>query len=195
VDDNDEVAALLAEARKGNNQALSVLLDRLRTWIRGRAQVLLGQGLHARMDGSDVAQEVHARIWQEFVEFKGQSVPELRAWIDKILQHHITDCRRHHGAGKRDAGREVGGSDPFSDLAGQGTTPSQGAMRNEQQARLDEALEQLPENQREVFRLRFCEGLSFEEVAHRVGVTASNARVLMVRAMDRLRNELGESHE
>ena len=43
-----------------------------------------------------------------------------------------------------------------------------------------------------VFRLRFYEELPFAEVARRVGVTVVNARVLMVRATERLKKELAE---
>ena len=68
-------------------------------------------------------------------------------------------------------------------------------MCSEGHARLTEALERLPEQQRLVFRLRFYEGLPFDEVARRAGVTAGNARILMMRATERLRNELGDEHE
>jgi RNA polymerase sigma-70 factor (ECF subfamily) len=194
VDDNDALAGLLTQARSGNKGALEALLDRLRPVVRGRAEGLLGRGLGARVDCSDIAQEVHLRIWREFDQFQGETVPQLLAWVETILQHAITDCRRRHGAGKRDAGREEGG-DLCHELKAGHTTPSQGAMRNEQQARLDEAIERLPEMQRLVFRLRFFEGLPFEEVAQQVGVTLGNARVLMVRALDRLKAQLRESHE
>jgi RNA polymerase sigma-70 factor (ECF subfamily) len=195
MDDNEELAALLADARKGDQQALADLLHRLRPLIRQRAQGRLGQGLGARVDCSDIAQEVHIQAWRNFDQFRGESVPQLLSWLDQIVTHAVTDCRREHGAAKRDAGREEGGSAPFARVEGYGTTPSQGAVRNEEQARLSEALLRLPEQQRLVFCLRFHEGLPFEEVARRVGVTETNARVLMVRATERLRNELGEGHD
>jgi RNA polymerase sigma-70 factor (ECF subfamily) len=192
VDENEELDRLLTSAQKGNEEALPVLLDRLRPWVRQCAQGLLGRRLGARVDGSDIAQEVHARVWRDFDQFQGQTVAQLRAWIETTLRNIITDCRRHHGAGKRDADAEVAGADLFPGLSAGATTPSQGAMRNEQQARLAQALERLPEKQRLVFRLRLCDGLPFEEVARRVGVTVINARVLMLRATENLRKELGE---
>jgi RNA polymerase sigma-70 factor (ECF subfamily) len=195
VDDNEELAGLLTEARKGNETALAALLTRLRGRLRQHAQCLLGQRLGARLDGSDIAQEVHLRAWRCFDQFRGDSVPQLLAWVEEILHTVITDCRRRHGAGKRDASAEVAGAYLFPALAVDGTTPSQGAMRNEQQARLTEALQRLPEKQRLVFRLRFSEGLPFEEVARRAGVTVGHARVLMLRATERLRHELGDKHE
>jgi RNA polymerase sigma-70 factor (ECF subfamily) len=195
MDDNEELAPLLAEARKGNRQSLGALLAQMRPWVRWQAQGLLGQRLAARLDGSDVVQDVHLRALECFDQFRGDSVPQLRAWVETILRNILTDCRRRQGAGKRDRDREVPGGDLFAGLAADATTPSQEAMRNERQARLDEALRQLPENQRMVFQLRLYEQLPFEEVARRVGVTEGNARVLMVRAVERLHRELGDEHE
>ena len=195
MDDNEELACLLTEARKGDRQALGDLFLRLRDWVRHCAQNRLGQRLGARVDGSDIAQEVHLRAWRSFDQFQGESVPELMGWVEEILQNAITDCRRRHGAEKRDADAEVAGGDLFTGLSANATTPSQGAIRNEQNARLSEALQRLPEKQQLVFRLRLYEGLPFEEVAQKAGVTVGNARVLMVRAIERLKSELGDEHE
>jgi RNA polymerase sigma-70 factor (ECF subfamily) len=193
--DDSELADLLSKARQGKEGALERLLERLRPWLRQRAEKRLGQGLGARLDGSDVVQEVHLRLWDHFDQFRGDTVGQLLAWVDGIVDNCITDCRRRQGAAKRNVGVEVAGGDRFPGLAADATTPSQGAMRNEDAARLAEALQHLSETQRLVFRLRFFEGLPFEEVAHRAGVTAANARVLMLRATERLRNELGEKRD
>ncbi len=195
MDDDEELAGLLAQARKGDHQALGTLLVRLRGWVRGWAQSHLGQRLLARLDGSDIAQDVHLRAVEHFDQFQGDSVPQLRAWVAEMLKNVLIDCFRRQRAGGRDPGLEVAGDDLFRGLAADATTPSQVAIRNEQQARLSEALRRLPETQQLVFRLRLYEGLPFEEVARRAGVTVGNARVLMVRATERLRKELGDEHE
>ena len=161
-----------------------------------RAEGRLGSRLGARLDASDVAQEVCLRACRAFDQLDGNTVPQFLAWIDEILRNVITDSRRQHGAGKRDADREVVEGHLCCDLPADGTTPSQAAIRNEEQARqqvrLAEALRRLPEKQRLVFQLRFHQGLPFEEVAQRASVSEENARVLMFRATERLKNELRE---
>jgi RNA polymerase sigma-70 factor (ECF subfamily) len=122
VDDDEELARLLTEARTGDQQALGALLARLRAWVRHRAQGLLGRRLAARLDGSDVVQDVHLRAFEHFDQFRGDSVPQLRAWVEEILQNVITDCRRRHGAGKRDADAEVAGGDLFPGLPADATS-------------------------------------------------------------------------
>jgi RNA polymerase sigma-70 factor, ECF subfamily len=189
--DDEELVRLLTEARKDNktNSALGALLAQLRPWMRWQAEGLLGQRLRARIDGSDIVQDVHVRAFERFNQFRGESVPELRAWIKTILRRIVANHIRGPKAVAEDGG------DRLPDVPATGTTPSQGAMRIENQARLIEALQWLPERYRLVLQLRFFDGLPFEDVAQRVGVTVGNARVLMVRAMKRLRNELGDENE
>lgn len=195
MEKEDQLAQLLNEARGGNRQALSVLLDRLRPEMRQRAHARLGHRLLARLDGSDIAQEIYLRAWRSFSDLRGDTVGHLLAWLEGIFENVITDCRRRHGAVKRDAARDVTGDGLFCSLMGDGTTPSHGAVRNEQQARMVEALQRLPSDQQQVFQLRVFEGLTFEEVAKRVGVSEGNARVLLLRARNRLKSELGCNHE
>ena len=56
--------------------------------------------------------------------------------------------------------------------------------------RLADVLARLPEDYREVIVLRNLEGLSHEEVAHRMGRGIGAVRMLWVRALSRLRREL-----
>jgi RNA polymerase sigma-70 factor (ECF subfamily) len=190
VDDNDELAGLLTEARKGKRQALGALLAQMRPWVRWQAQGLLGQRLAARLDGSDIVQDVHLRAFERFGQFGGDSVPQLRAWVAEILWNIVRDCVRRHGAGRRDLGREERGEVLFDGLRCGDTTPSQFAMVSEQQARLMAALQRLPGKQQQVFHLRYFAGLDFETVARRVCVTEGNARQLWGRAVKRLLDEL-----
>jgi RNA polymerase sigma-70 factor (ECF subfamily) len=189
VDENEEAAGLLTEARNGNQQALGNLLALLRPWLRGQAQGLLRQRPPRGADFSDIVQEVHLRVFQRFPQFRGDSVPQLRAWVRMILRNMVVDGYRGRNVHEEDGGSR------FPDLPGDATTPSEVVHRGEQQARLYEALDRLPERQRLVFELRFYEGLSFEEVAQSMGVKVGNARVLMVRATEKLRKELGDDRD
>jgi RNA polymerase sigma-70 factor (ECF subfamily) len=186
---------LLRRALAGDPQARADLLGHLRDWARARGQDLAGRGLGPRLDASDIAQEVGLRVHRAFDTFGGQTVPQLLGWADQIVQNVVADIHRRQGADKRDAGREVAGAGLLCEVAGDGTSPSQQAVRHEREARLTEALGQLPEQQRLVFQLRLYEGLPFKEVARRVGVSEGHARVLMLRATERLRQELGDDHE
>ena len=71
------------------------------------------------------------------------------------------------------------------------STPSRRAARREQAVLLADALNQLPPDYREVLVLRHLEGLTFPEVAARMGRTVDSVEKLWVRALPRLRRVLG----
>jgi RNA polymerase sigma-70 factor (ECF subfamily) len=72
------------------------------------------------------------------------------------------------------------------------TSPSQHAARRERALRLAAAVAALPALYREVVALRHREGLSFPEVARRLGRTEDSVKNMWVRALRRLRHSLGE---
>ena len=76
------------------------------------------------------------------------------------------------------------------------SSPSNQASRREQAVLLADALGQLPSDYREVIILSHLEGLSFPEVAQRMGRSVNSVKNLWARALARLRRSLGESsHE
>lgn len=190
-EDLRELEPALRNARAGDRQAIAELVDWLRPRVRLRAQGILGRKFGARLDASDVAQEVCLRIHGRLGQFEGHTAPQLLGWVETILRNVVADFHKHHAARKRDAGREVAGHELFQGLAAEGTSPSQRVMKGELAAGLEEALGRLPTTQRLVFRLRFLEDLPFAEVARRAGVSPGNARVLFLRAIERLRTKMG----
>src|SRR5205814_5374688 len=76
-------------------------------------------------------------------------------------------------------------------LASPQSTPSERASRREQDGLLAEALEKLPEDYREVIVLRHLEGLTFPEVAQRMGRTLDSVEKLWLRAVTRMRQSMG----
>ena len=71
------------------------------------------------------------------------------------------------------------------------SSPSQRAARREQAVLLANALEQLPEDYREVIILRHMEGLAFPEVARQMGRTLDSVKKLWARGLIQLRRCLG----
>jgi RNA polymerase sigma-70 factor (ECF subfamily) len=70
--------------------------------------------------------------------------------------------------------------------------PEKKEQRRETTARLVAALERLEPDRRTVVELRNFEGLPFEEVAQRMGRSNAAVRKLWTRALDDLREAMGE---
>jgi RNA polymerase sigma-70 factor (ECF subfamily) len=122
-------------------------------------------------------------------------------WLRHIAKDHIIDAhRRHRQAQRRSLDREqpivpAGMADHSSfELAGQlldqELTPATAAIRQELQRRLDAAVQELEEDDREVILMRHAEQLSNQEVAASLGLTEAAASMRYLRAVRRLRAAL-----
>ena len=73
------------------------------------------------------------------------------------------------------------------------TSPSQRLLRKEVQHRMRAALDRLPVRDREVLELRHLEQLSVAETAAALGLSQAAVKTRHLRALERLRDLLGNS--
>jgi RNA polymerase sigma-70 factor (ECF subfamily) len=114
----------------------------------------------------------------------------------------LTLHRHHLGVQMRDAGQQVAlhhGSLPeassvalAAQLLGDESRPSEAAIRAERKIRVQEALARMDPLDREVLALRHFEQLSRAEIALTFGISESAAGKRYIRALERLRDRLGE---
>ncbi len=177
-------------------------LERHRSWLGLLARLQVEPRLRAKFDPSDIVQQTLVEAVRGWPKFRGGSEAELAAWLRKILAHVLShEVRRFGGAQRRDVGREVSleqalaessrrlGAAPCSPES----SPSERAGRHELELRLADALSRLPADYAEIILLRNVEGLSHEDAAQRMGRSAGAVRMLWVRALARLREELDVS--
>lgn len=168
-------------------------------WLKLLARMQIDSRFQGKFSGSDIVQQTLLEACRDLPQFRGQSEPELLAWLRQILAHVLAhEFRRYHGAQSRDLDREVSLEDALAQssqrlgdmLADSGSSPSQKAIASEQQVLLADVLEKLPADYREVIILRNLEGLAHEEVARRMGRGVGAVRMLWVRALAQLRSAL-----
>jgi RNA polymerase sigma-70 factor (ECF subfamily) len=190
---------LVSLARAGDAFALGRLLERYRAYLMLLARLQIGRRLQSKADPSDVVQEAFLEAHRTFARFRGGSEGELLAWLRQILGSHLAVLVRRF---LRTRGRDVrleralaAELDASSRALDRGllapqSSPSHQADRREQGVRLADALDQLPEDYREVIVLRHLEGLSFPDVARRMGRSVDSVKNLWPRALVRLRRLL-----
>ena len=190
----DDEAALLARLQAGDDAAFGPLFEGQRDRLRRMVQFRLDPRLVGRVDPDDVVQEVFLDAQQRLYAFR-QDAQSLPFWLRLVAQQTLIDLhRRHLGAGKRSAAKErvfahSHGLSGF--LAGNLTSPSQAAIRDEMRQQLQAALETMDEIDREVLTLRHFEELSNKEVATLLGIGENAASNRYVRALVRLKGLLG----
>ena len=180
---------------------LGRLLELYRRYLALLARVQIGQRLQGKVDASDLVQETFLEAHRHFARFQGTSEAQLVRWLRQILAAKLADLlRRYLGTQGRDVRLERELEDAFDrssvwvdrGLVAPQSSPSQQAARREQGVLLAAALGELPDDYREVLVLRHLEGLTFPEVAERMGRTLDSVEKLWLRALARLRQLLGE---
>jgi RNA polymerase sigma-70 factor (ECF subfamily) len=190
---------LLARARTGDAGAREALFEKCRAYVGVVARSQVESWLRTKVDASDLVQQTLLDAHRALHEFQGTTEAEWCAWLKRILAHNAADFVRHYrGTAKRQARREVPLHAPHGDqssytrdVAAGGDSPSQMAMRNEEELVVAAALSRLTDDHREVIILRNLQRLPFDEVARRMGRTRPACQMLWMRAIKSLQEILG----
>jgi RNA polymerase sigma-70 factor (ECF subfamily) len=197
----EDTDALLDRAAGGEDAARQQLLARHRDRLRQMIVVRLDRRLAARLDPSDVVQEVLVDAYRKLDEYLRSRPLPFYPWLRRLAWERLVKLKQHHLRGKRSVFREEPPAPALSDesvqelanrLAGGGPSPSDLAVRAELRRRVGEALDRLGERDRELLILRYLEQLSTREIAAVLGMTEGAVKTRHVRALERLRRHLGE---
>jgi len=152
----------------------------------------------------DIWQEVLLHAWRDRLRCEWRGLKSFRSWLLTIIDHRIRRAAELQATLKRggdirmiseSAFRSDGSTDDQSDWAGPAgsVTPSRLAMYKEQAAAMQAALEALPEEFRDVVRLRLFDQLTMEEIAEQLETTLGAVRYRFGRGAERYR-QLLRSH-
>ena len=143
------------------------------------ARTQMRRAYQAKIGVSDMVQQAMLQAVQGLDGFRGNTEAEFRAWLRQILARHLCHLDRDLHRDKRDIRREqsmeqkVAASSMRLEglLAGNGPTPSQNVALGEHIVQVSEAIESLPEAQRDAVQLHYLEGLKLSEVATRLDLS------------------------
>jgi RNA polymerase sigma-70 factor, ECF subfamily len=185
---------LLAAAQSGDTSALWQLADTFRPYLKSVVARMLCGRLNGKVDASDVIQLGMVAAVEHFPQFQGRTVVEWQGWLVAIVRNEVLNLLRYWNQEVRDVGREnhLPSGSGGSTLAQGSSTPSRIASEREHVNQLMAAIERLSPDYRQVIELRNLEELPFVEVATRMRRSDVAVRQLWVRAVRRLREELGE---
>jgi len=189
-------AQWLPAAQAGSKEALGRMLDACRGYLLLIAGQELDPALRAKGGASDLVQETILEAFRDFAHFRGDSGQELFGWLRRLLLNNVANfARRYRETAKRLASAEVplpvgDSSDLAKTLTGVDSTPSAHAMAHEQARAVEQALERLSDEYRQVILLRYQGELPFEEIGRLMNRSANAAEKLWLRAIERLRQEL-----
>lgn len=169
--DSRLVHAAVAQAQAGNNEGLHFLYVRFAPDV----QRFVNNLVHDHHEAEDITHNVFAKLATKIDRYEQREVP-FAAWILRVARNAALDHLR--------ARRAV----PVEEV--QVVETGQTQLAAERSRDLRQALEQLPDEQREVLILRHIVGLSPLEIADALGKSESSIHGLHHRGRLGLQNSL-----
>ena len=180
---------LVAAAQDGDGGAADALIRRYLPVLRAFVRLRSDQVLRAREADSDLVQTACRQALQSLGQFEWRNEGSFRNWLFALALNKIRNHKNVLIAGKRDVRREVQGTAGDAALGhayGTMLSPTQELVAREGVARIEGAIDALPETYREVVLLSRVVGLSSAEIAEQTGQSDGAVRVQLSRALARL---------
>lgn len=173
-------------------------LEKYRAYLLLLANRELSPDLRQVAAPSDLVQESLIEAQQSLADFAGSNEEQFLGWLRRILLNNLADHARRHGqAAARTVYLENQAAAQWQNvglpLVDPQPTPAAAAVASERVERLTQAVEKLPEEYREIIRLRNFELLPFAEIGERLGMAAGTACRTWYRAIEQLQKMLGDT--
>lgn len=134
-----------------------------------------------RAEAEDVLQEVYATVWRKAAQFDAARASAI-TWLAMIARNKAIDRLRSTPAGVRAAPVELAESLPDPDAS-----PLEGAVASDDSTRLAHCMERLDGHRRDLVRTAFFEGVTYEELAARIGSPLGTVKSWIRRSLLQLR--------
>jgi RNA polymerase sigma factor (sigma-70 family) len=135
----------------------------------------------------EIAQEVFVSAWHGLGELQQPS--SFVPWLRQLVRRRAADFQRGR---YRDNGRTAGGDEALAQVADPGATADKKLLWAEEHVALEEALDALASEDRELLLLFYREGRSAKEVAALVGISTAAAHKRIERAREKVRADVLE---
>ena len=184
----DEDAALMLRVQQGDLEAFDALVTRYRQPVCN----FVHRTLLDPDEAEDLAQQVFVQVWKAAARYRPTS--RFSTWLFTIARNLcLNELRRRGRHPTESLDAPVGAAEEtferdFADTRGPGVT--EGVLLEELEARIEEALRDLPETQRSALLLFREKEMAYDEIARVLGVTVSATKSLIHRGRETLKRRL-----
>jgi RNA polymerase sigma-70 factor (ECF subfamily) len=175
-------AELIRRIVAGQQEAFTMLYERHLSSVYNRVRYRIPES-----DVEDVTQEVFITALRSLKSFKGDA--QFSTWLRTLTNRRVADFYRNKEVTETQ-------SEPLR-VEGENIRTEQLMVASKSSVSDDkiilrEAMVQLPDHYQEILLLRFAEGLKFREIARTMGQSLEATKSLYRRAMDALRDIVGD---
>jgi len=186
--ETDADAALMLRVKQGDSDAFAQLVNKYKQPVINLAHRTLRDPIEAE----DIAQNVFVQVYKSAERYKVSA--KFSTWLFTIARNLcLNEIRRRsrHPAESMDAPHPEHEDQPLHQFEDKKTfTPPESLLHGELKAKIEEALAELPENQRTAILLCRQEELSYEEIAEVLGCSLSATKSLIHRGRETLKEKL-----
>ena len=177
-DETDE--ALIVSLRQGDKSALAILYDRYSRLVYTVAFRILNNGPEAE----DLTQEIFLNLWQKQTYNPARS--SLGRFLSTITRNRAIDRVRSRSNRRR----ILKGLVPQPSTVDAFSLPEEQASQGERSQRVREALQTLPDKQRDLLWLAYYHGLSQSEIANHTNIPLGTVKSRMRQGLLKLKGTL-----
>ena len=165
--------ALAAMVLEGDAAAFEHLFNRYRDSIRRLFVQRLGNDNNA----DDLLQETFIKVYLNIHSYNRDYT--FGQWLYTIARNTLVDFTR-----RRQSGLSI--DERFTAPPANTPTPEESIINSQQRLQIEHFLETLPEQYRLLFRLRFIEEYSYEEIAEKLQLPMGTVKTRIHRARERM---------
>ena len=173
----------IQSAKEGDEASFAALVAHHELRIDALIRSRLRSHALPEAEGDDVRQEALLKAFRSLETFQWRGPDAFLRWLGTIVEHLVIDLVRRRARSPTFPAEE--------DLVGDVPSPSKIARRDERFDRLEEALESLSPEHRQVIVWTRLEGRKIAEVAELMGRTPNAVTQLLWRALQNLRERFG----
>jgi RNA polymerase sigma-70 factor (ECF subfamily) len=178
--ENELDSALVERVQNGDRRAFDLLVRKYQHKVIG----LVSRYINNYAECEDVAQEAFVRAWRAIGSFRGDS--QFYTWMYKIA---VNTAKNHLVAmSRRPPTDDIAAEDAVfltgAERMQEGATPERELLRQEIEQTVFRTVQALPEELRTAITLREVDGLSYEEIAGKMGCPIGTVRSRIFRARE-----------
>jgi RNA polymerase sigma-70 factor (ECF subfamily) len=184
----DPDAALMLRVKQGDTEAFALLVDKYKQPVLSLVYRMVRDAIEAE----DLAQNVFLQVYKSAARYEVAS--KFSTWLFTIARNlSLNEIRRRsrHPADSLDAPHPEQEDQPLHQFEDHKTfSPPESLLHSELQEKIEQALGDLPENQRTAILLCRRDDLSYEDIAKVLGCSVSATKSLIHRGRETLKEKL-----
>jgi RNA polymerase sigma-70 factor (ECF subfamily) len=186
--EQDPDAALMLRVKQGDSEAFAQLVDKYKQPVMN----LVYRMLRDATEAEDIAQNVFIQVHKSALRYQVSS--KFTTWLFTIARNLcLNELRRRsrHPADSMEAAHPENEEQPWQQFEDKKNfSPPETLLQGELEQKIDEALAELPENQRTAILLCRQDELSYEEIAKVLRCSLSATKSLIHRGRETLKEKL-----